>query len=782
MQPFTLVQFSIKNLSKLSFLDLLKSNMGEEMTEMMSQEITRVMDQQSKLEKEYARLVTLRSELKGLSNKHKLEDVRNDILRVAKDLKESTRTLCRQLQDNPDVEGNQRKIKQDKQHLVYFLENLINEMRDLSYSQFKAEIKAGLDEQGEFERLRKQEKELNQEIKKLNEDFKKAQDDYAKEALENNQEILNLKKQVNETKTEAELYVQYRDRETDGKQACQQRQYDKVQNELEERIKMLEKQIKTEKLVSERIRGYVDKKTQNLNTLAEDQEKIKDKKIESLEKEKDEINRKKEEDEKEISRMHQLIQQEVDEKNKRDKEEQERQEDLERRKKEKMEMEDAARYIQRKWKWFQDEGRFLAKKKKKEPIKFGNPWTVLPIKNAKQARDLIEVHLSDRDIDMLEKFEDFPNLETVWLNNNKVMYIFINEYQLMPFSNMKHNIDGTRKFKFLETLLLSNNRLRNLDKFITFLSKFAFLDQLDLFGNPLSEEPDYRLKIIYAMPQIKILDRHPITTEERIKASKLDPEYERKQAKFVQPTKIKPIPVSQAFSKGEKDLYKEVDQIKMRTLRIEQDEEHKRQQFYEKKTYVGIPVPTKKQENKDKFGQNTEDKLDEWEKNQVKKLFREYDKDKNGLQKDELKKLMRRLSQDDCIIGKVPALNDDQIERLFDEWNTNKDNKVSWIELREGLNKWKWTLSDRERLNDLVDSFFKQSQKFKMQGNDKDSKEYAARALRLQGSLTKTKPIEIEKKREEVVPKRGDFFHLKVFRKDPTNSFMDKSSTFKFNQ
>lgn len=55
-----------------------------------------------------------------------------------------------------------------------------------------------------------------------------------------------------------------------------------------------------------------------------------------------------------------------------------------------------------------------------EPIRFGNPWTVLPIKNAKQARDLVEVHLSDRDIDQLEKFEDFPNLETVWLNNNKV--------------------------------------------------------------------------------------------------------------------------------------------------------------------------------------------------------------------------------------------------------------------------------------------------------------------------------------------------------------------------
>lgn len=57
--------------------------------------------------------------------------------------------------------------------------------------------------------------------------------------------------------------------------------------------------------------------------------------------------------------------------------------------------------------------------------------------------------------------------------------------------------------------------------FIEFLRKFAFLEQLDLFGNPLAEEPDYRLKIIYQMPQIKVLDRHMVTLIERQKAQKL---------------------------------------------------------------------------------------------------------------------------------------------------------------------------------------------------------------------------------------------------------------------
>lgn len=52
----------------------------------------------------------------------------------------------------------------------------------------------------------------------------------------------------------------------------------------------------------------------------------------------------------------------------------------------------------------------------------------------------------------------------------------------------------------MQVLLIGDNQLRNLDLFLEFISRFAFLEQLDLFGNPLAEEPDYRLKIIKMMP------------------------------------------------------------------------------------------------------------------------------------------------------------------------------------------------------------------------------------------------------------------------------------------
>ena len=38
-------------------------------------------------------------------------------------------------------------------------------------------------------------------------------------------------------------------------------------------------------------------------------------------------------------------------------------------------------------------------------LRIGNPWSILPIKNNKYARDLTEVHLSDRQLNRLEHFD-----------------------------------------------------------------------------------------------------------------------------------------------------------------------------------------------------------------------------------------------------------------------------------------------------------------------------------------------------------------------------------------
>ena len=128
---------------------------------MMSEEITKVMDEQRDLELEYAQLVQMRDQLKGISNKQKLLETKEGIMvsarfsnsnrvrnfyetvvcfqRVAKELKESTRKLCRQLQKKPDVEGNQREVKRHKKALEDTIGSLKEElMGALSYNNYSS--------------------------------------------------------------------------------------------------------------------------------------------------------------------------------------------------------------------------------------------------------------------------------------------------------------------------------------------------------------------------------------------------------------------------------------------------------------------------------------------------------------------------------------------------------------------------------------------------------------------------------------------------------------------
>ena len=55
-----------------------------------------------------------------------------------------------------------------------------------------------------------------------------------------------------------------------------------------------------------------------------------------------------------------------------------------------------------------------------EQSKIGDPWSVLPIKNALYAKECTEIDLSGRNLEGLQNFEHFPNLEVVFLNKNQV--------------------------------------------------------------------------------------------------------------------------------------------------------------------------------------------------------------------------------------------------------------------------------------------------------------------------------------------------------------------------
>lgn len=225
----------------------------------------------------------------------------------------------------------------------------------------------------------------------------------------------------------------------------------------------------------------------------------------------------------------------------------------------------------------------------------------------------------------------------------------------------------------------------------------------------------------------------------------------------------------------EKDLYREVATIKRKTMKKEMLENTRK---VEERILGNPPTANKVLQNKARFGNDTEDMVTEWEKNETKKLFLKYDTDNSGfLEPKEYEKLMQDLLNDECILGKIPNLTETEVEGMFDDWDKNEDGKISWKEFRNGMNRWKWRLIDMDGLESRVDSYFAEANKKKIQGKMDEAREEAYKALKLQGTLTKTKPIEVEKKKSGPSMRRGDVFNLKIHRKKE-NKKADMTKTY----
>jgi len=81
-----------------------------------------------------------------------------------------------------------------------------------------------------------------------------------------------------------------------------------------------------------------------------------------------------------------------------------------------------------------------------------------------------------------------------------------------------------------------------------------------LNGNPLAEEPEYRPRVIVALPSVIIFDRHRINIDERLKSEIIVKEYNNPLIKN-KAKKIKKLKVSEAFSVTEKALFEETKEI-----------------------------------------------------------------------------------------------------------------------------------------------------------------------------------------------------------------------------
>jgi len=373
----------------------------------------------------------------------------------------------------------------------------------------------------------------------------------------------------------------------------------------------------------------------------------------------------------------------------------------------------------------------------------GDPLEVLPVKNSKNAKNCIEVHLADRELQELINFDKFPNLECLWLNNNKLEKIegLDTNFRLRELylqNNKLNTLQGSLiNLVHLRTLDMRNNEIRDLDKALETLKDFKQLYQLDMSENPVAEEPNYRLRVIIAVPSLHVLDSHVVTTEEKTKA-KL---WYNTEVKGIEPPKKAKKAGAWQTSQSEKILDKEAKNIKEKIIQqgIDKENAEKNEIIDRFSKWHGLskaPISQYLVDNKAKLAALP---ITEWEKNYLLPLFKAYDKEKKGnLKYADAQNLYKDLVDDKGCIGMIPHVSLEEFYEKLKLSNTNpKENAIHWNDFRIRINDLKWGKADEQKTQDRINNYYKEANKLIMSGKSAQAPELLNKASRLENAMSK---------------------------------------------
>eukprot|EP00116_Pleurobrachia_bachei_P007108 sb/3467370/ len=141
--------------------------------------------------------------------------------------------------------------------------------------------------------------------------------------------------------------------------------------------------------------------------------------------------------------------------------------------------------------------------------------------------NVTELYLADKNYTEIPPLTVYKSLHILWLNNNRIYRVdFLRtNFQVTELylqNNMITSITGSLKqLKCLNTLFLHVNQLTCVRSCVRELRNMLSLHTLNLFGNPISQEENYREFVIHHLPSVTLLDRQTVSRGERTTAERL---------------------------------------------------------------------------------------------------------------------------------------------------------------------------------------------------------------------------------------------------------------------
>ncbi|CAM9874578.1 unnamed protein product, partial [Choristocarpus tenellus] len=255
-------------IEKLTFLGSIMPDVlqhRDELSKFVGDEISRIIQEQRQLEVRYEELIAQRGALKGLANKSRYKEVQNEIEEVSRALRESTKNLCRNLKDNPNISGNLLKIQRERTELIDLLNQTSKEMAEVrSFNALVSVVEEDRLAHSRQSELVRREKEATQAVKKLEIDLQAERSDHSRQATGHKATRAELKQTLMAVKSKITVDIKYSRKEHSARVSSLLRVCEQYERQLEGQVKELERRKDVETAVHGQTMKFLDVKRSQL--------------------------------------------------------------------------------------------------------------------------------------------------------------------------------------------------------------------------------------------------------------------------------------------------------------------------------------------------------------------------------------------------------------------------------------------------------------------------------------------------------------------------------------
>lgn len=259
-----LLEEALKKLHFLTSISAGSQTQNDELTAFTGDEISRIIQEQRDLEKKYDDLIGQRGQLKGLCNKQKYGDTQREIQEVAHKLKESNRSLCRNLKENPDGPGNLFKMQTERAQVQGWLEETRTDLADHSFANLVSKVDAEKRAQERLSEVKRKEREVSANVKQLEAELHREIAENDKETKLANQEIKELKNELQQSKTISDIEFNFEEKKLRAREQALLRIHAQIEKKLGEDLKALEAAERMEQDVHLAAHDFLNEKLEHL--------------------------------------------------------------------------------------------------------------------------------------------------------------------------------------------------------------------------------------------------------------------------------------------------------------------------------------------------------------------------------------------------------------------------------------------------------------------------------------------------------------------------------------